>query len=170
MSLTTNATVKGDKEVLRALKRLKRPAAAKRALRKGMNAGTSVLVKAVKARVRRGAGPVPGLLKKSIGKRVKTFRQAVAGFVGPRRGFLHILADGTRVDPVRYGHIEEYGRAAVSAKAGGVLANTKTVFGKKVAPYAGHPFLRPAWDEERGSIVATMGRETMAGVEKELAK
>jgi HK97 gp10 family phage protein len=69
-----------------------------------------------------------GALRRSIGVKVKTFRnRAVWAGVGPRRGF-NVQYRGKNVDPRRYSHLLEKG--TISQKA--------------------TPFLRPATDNTRG--------------------
>src|SRR5690348_17333966 len=99
--------------------------AARKANRKGVAAASRLLAKKAKGRVHRGHGGVPGLLKKSIGSKTKTYRGSgvTVGIIGPRKGFLHVLKGGKRVDPVKYAHIEENGRRIVVAKKSKVLTD-----------------------------------------------
>lgn len=79
-----------------------------------------------------------GTLKNSIGFRVKPYKRRgnVFAVVGPRRGFKG--PDGR--DPAKYGHLVEFGH---TTKNGKVAIN---------------PFMRPAWDETRGEMTATIAR------------
>lgn len=87
-------------------------------LRKGMTAGLGPVLKTAKSKcpVR---DPDPryksGLLKKSLGKKVKQYRSGsiVVGMVGARHGFRRVTttADGGEVaqDPTKYDHLVEFG-------------------------------------------------------------
>lgn len=147
------------------------PKTAKKAIRKGVSKGSQLLAKKAKGRVHRGHGGVPGLLKKSIGQKVKTYRRSgeVVGVIGPRVGFLHILNGGKRVDPVKYGHIEEKGRRVVVAEKR-FLSDGKTIFGKKVRAYQGRPFMRPTIEQDGHSAAQRMAEETAKVIETEAKK
>jgi hypothetical protein len=149
--------------------------AAKKALRKGVQAGTKVLAKGAKRRVRKGKGgkgKLAGLLKKSIGSKVKTFRGngVTVGIVGPRKGFLHVMSDGRRIDPVKYAHIEERGRQQVRIKKKRLLSDGSAVYGVKVARYAGNPFLQPTLEEDSSQTELHMGIATMKAINDEMKK
>ena len=85
-----------------------------------------------------------GLLKKSIGKKVKTYRQdgVVWVAVGPRSGFEEHI-DGVVVkNPVKYAHLVE-----------------------------GHnPFMRRAFDTTKGEVLRIMEKELRSNIEKEARK
>jgi len=161
----------GMDELDKKLKRLK-STAARRALRKGVGVGTRYLAKQAKSRVHRGHGGVPGLLKKSIGNKVQTYRNngVSVGIIGPRKGFLHILNGGQRVDPVKYSHIEEKGRKAVITKKKKVLSNGKVIFGRSVAAYQGRPFMAPTAEQDGGKASQQVGDATMRAIEAEAKK
>lgn len=99
---------KGDKEMLRAMNRLK-GGAQRRIARPAVTAGLKPIRKAARENV-----PVEhGLLKKSLGsiilKKSKTkVPGAVVGIIGPRSGFRQVI-DGKPRDPAKYGHLVEFG-------------------------------------------------------------
>ena len=131
----------GLQDVLKTLARVKKAASSK-ILRKAAGAASKILVKEVKARV-----PVDtGLTRKSIGRRVKTYRKSgtVVALVGPRTGF----ADpNTGHDPVKTAHLAEFGT-------------------EHSAP---SPFMRPAADAASGRMVAAVS-ETISRELVEAAK
>lgn len=165
------AHVTGMESVNRRLAALENKAA-KRALRKGVTAGTKLLAKGAKKRVRRGKGKLAGLLRKSIGSKVKTFRGsgATVGIIGPRKGFLHIMADGRRVDPIKYAHIEERGRQKVTIRKKKVLSDGTEVYGVSVAKYAGHPFMQPTLEQDGSAAELQVGIATMKAINAEIEK
>ncbi len=147
------------------------PKTAKKALKSGVGKGSRLLAKRAKGRVNKGHGGVPGLLKKSIGQRVKVYKSSeVVGVIGPRKGFLHILAGGERVDPAKYGHIEESGRKVVIARRKKVLSDGKSVFGKSVPAYRGRPFLKPTLDQDGGAAQGEVAKGIADTLEREAAK
>ena len=90
-----------------------------------------------------------GLLRKSLGRRFKTYRKngVVAVYMGPRRGFKTII-NGRAVNPTNYAHLVEYG-------------TSQHFLGKKGSKETGllhpgaraRPFLRPAFDQTKGIAV-----------------
>lgn len=148
------------------------PKAAKKSVRKGVSAGTKLLTKKAKARVHRGHGGVPGLLKKSIGSKVKTYRNTgvTVGIIGPRKGFLHVLKGGERVDPVKYAHVEESGRKVIQVKKKKVLTDHTSFFGPQVQAYKGRPFLKPTIVNDGAEAELRVSIETMKSLNAELAK
>ncbi|HUU35196.1 MAG TPA: HK97-gp10 family putative phage morphogenesis protein [Vicinamibacterales bacterium] len=86
----------------------------------------------------------PGALKRSIGRKVKTYSATgtVWGGVGPRKEY----AD----DPGRRVHWVEFGRPAHGVPA--------------------QPFLRPALDTKRGEALGILGTRIRQGIEKEARK
>lgn len=116
----------GLAETLKVLQNVKRAAQGK-ILRKAAGAMSKILVKEVKARV-----PVDtGLTRKSIGRRVKTYRKSgtVSAIVGPRTGFKD---EETGHDPAKTAHLVEFG----------------TVHSQP------EPFMRPSLDASGGRMVS----------------
>lgn len=130
----------------------------RRAGTKAVKAGINEITKAVLRDAKEMTPVRTGQLRKSLGRRIKVYRNSrvVVGIVGPRTGF-KILVDGKPVNPAKYAHLVEYGRAAVRVKNRKVLSSLKTavppdqpgVFGPTVAAVPPRPFLRPAWDAQK---------------------
>lgn len=128
------------------------------AVRKGVDKATQMVSADAKTRVPKRTRQ----LRKAIGRRVRKYRAGavVVGLVGPRRGFRIVLPNGKTVDPVKYAHLVEFGRRAVTAKKK-LLADKLggVVFGKSVRAAAPKPFLRPAYDANRAKIPAELARQ-----------
>lgn len=102
---TVDFRILGVPEVMRQLETLKRTARNKH-VRKGVNDGTKLLLKAVKSR----CPTESGLLKKSLGRKVKAYKAAIVGLVGPRRGYKREVKIGGKTevrDPSKYAHLAE---------------------------------------------------------------
>lgn len=132
--------------------------ASRKAIRKGVNEATKLVAADAKANVPKRTG----LLKKSIGRRVRSYRGGtiISGIVGPRSGFATTLKNGKKVNPAKYAHLVEFGRKAVKVKKALLLADkfAKQVFGKEVAAVAPRPWLRPAWDKNEGRAVGELAK------------
>jgi HK97 gp10 family phage protein len=132
--------------------------ASRKAIKKGVNEATKLVTADAKANVPRKTG----LLKKSIGRRVRSYRggTVISGIVGPRSGFATVLASGKKVNPAKYAHLVEFGRKAVRVKKAALLADkfAKQVFGVEVAAVAPRPFLRPAWDKNETRAVGELAK------------
>ena len=88
-----------------------------------------------------------GLLKKSLGKKVKTYRGTGTTYVaiGPRQGFKD---PATGRDPVKYAHLVELGTVRAQAK----------------------PYLRPALLQTQLSVVENYRRKTWDGIRREVER
>ncbi len=117
---------------------------ARKAIRRGINEGTILLVKTAKGRVPRESGA----LAKSMGRKVKASRkgQRIYGIVGPRSGFT-IMWRGRKRNPVKYAHLVEFGHE-----------------GPK--PAGPHPFMRATWDTTEHMLITLFE----LGMRKELMK
>lgn len=126
------------KELLEVPEKLRR-----KALRSAQTRASRIIITEARSRV-----PVRfGLLKKSLGRKSKTYRKSgtVVSVIGPRKGFKTQRVGGSKYDdPVRYAHLVEYGTRHSAAK----------------------PFLRPAWDHNRDRIM----REQVEAIRRALAK
>lgn len=138
--------------------------AARKAIRKGVNEATKIVTADAKANVPRKTG----LLRKSIGRRVRSYRggSVISGIVGPRSGFATTLANGKKVNPAKYAHLVEFGRKAVKVKKALLLADkfAKAVFGTEVKAVAPRPFLRPAWDKNESRSVGEIAKALNAAI------
>lgn len=162
------------------------PKAARRATRAGINEITKLVLADARARVPRRSGQ----LKKSLGRRVRGYRrgEVVSGIVGPRRGF-RVVIGGVAVNPVKYAHLVEFGRGVSRAGQRSVIRSgrrvtektqskvlssfytavapdTAKVFGPVVGPAAARPFMRPAWDENRGLAARVLARHLSLALQK----
>jgi len=139
--------VTGAKEIAAALKRLPRDLqrAAETAV---LREGAKPIAKAAKARAPQDSG----LLKKSIGYRVKKVDGVNSARIGPRTGMKQQVTrkrpNGTTytetADPNKYSHLVELGSSRNPAK----------------------PFIRPAVDASKGDVINAMAK----GYEKHLTK
>lgn len=98
-----------------------------------------------------------GALKKSIGRKTKTYSSGIAvGIVGPRKGFgvsVGTNSDGTPRfhDPAFIAHLIEMGHGGPN-------------------PAPAHPFLRPAYMETLPVMKAIMQQSLKEGLEREAIK
>lgn len=93
-------------EKLQALMKNLTAQVSRRVLRPALNAEGSKVV----AQAKRLVPKVTGLFKKSLGKKTKTYVQSgnIIVVAGPRTGFKQVVAGKPR-DPVKYGHLVEFG-------------------------------------------------------------
>lgn len=144
MSMRTKVQVQGAKQVIKRLNKLKRGVKNK-ILRKAITKSCQPVAKAAKANT-----PIEtGLLKKSLGHKVKTYKDDVVGIVGPRRGMGKVVTvRGRKVyrDPVKYAHLVE--RGTVDSKP--------------------QPFLLPAWESNKQAISQILTNEIRQGIESEV--
>jgi hypothetical protein len=148
--------------------------AARKAIRQGVNEVSKLVLAEARALVPRRSGQ----LAKSLGRKVKAFRdgrgvyavvkprsgvwvRAAPGITGVRSRFsksgkkstfvkkFRVEFGGKTIDPVKYAHLVEYGRRQVLLKAKKVLADGTVIYGRKVRSVAPRPFLRPAWERYR---------------------
>ena len=112
-------------------------------LRKAMGQAGKLVLWAAKAKARR----VTGLLRRSLGRKVKLFKNGVAiAIVGPRVGFEQEVQRGGRTvmsKPTKYSHLVEKGT-------------------KHSKP---QPFLRPAGEEQKGIVESAIGNTIANGIE-----
>ena len=112
----------------------------RRVMRKAVNAGANPIVKEARALVPRRTG----LLRKSIGKRVRTYKpRTVIAIIGIRKGFATPTAN-----PRKYAHLVEFGTQRTRAK----------------------PFLRPAVKSQAHAAFAVMRSKAESEMAKEVAK
>jgi HK97 gp10 family phage protein len=153
--------VSGHRELKRELEAVPEKIQRK-ALRAGQTKASRIVIKEARAKV-----PVRfGLLKKSIGRRSKTYRKTgvVLSVIGPRRGFKKkregsgrksrlgrwlarrglIKSKVRHDDPAKYAHLVEYGTVRSAPK----------------------PFLRPAYEHNRSRII----REQVEAIRRVLRK
>lgn len=141
--------------------------------RKASNKAMTPMVKATKRNVHKRTG----LLKKSIGKKQKTYKTAgvILTIVGARTGFKDAE---TGEDPAKIAHLIEFGVQPHAIQAGGVvLSDIGTgadgeVFGSSVnhPGFAGFSFQRKAFDSTKSQTMSVYIREMKAGIDQEAKK
>jgi HK97 gp10 family phage protein len=171
--------------------RAKLDAIGKNAGTKAIRGGINELTKTVLAEAKANVPVRTGQLRKSLGRKVKTYRESkiVVGIVGPRKGF-RVIINGAAVNPSNYAHLVEFGRGPVkagqkknrrgkvsdtgqsvlSSKYSAVAPAEPQVFGPEVGPAAPRPFLRPAWDRVRPTASAVLRRHLEKALKDLLAK
>lgn len=166
MSYTVRGQVEGLGEALRALDSLAN-AARNRIVRQAVTAGARVIARKAKALAPRELG----LLKKSIGQKVKVYRNTgtAAAVIGPRHGFRKpavrkkgkwrpaAVHPGGEADPAFYAHLVELGTAP------------HRVGGRRHPGASAKPFLAPAATGQAGVIRAAMVDAIARGLAKWLA-
>lgn len=188
-SRSIRAELFGLRDTLAALAGLKR-AVRNKAMRPALTEASALVL----ARARTLAPPgETGLLRKSLTKKVKTYRQSgiVVGMVGPQTGTAagrrvagkrvrKLTAFGRRaqalgVQPARYAHLVELGHRLVKggrlprARLGRVaaaLSRGAAGGGRVIGHVEAHPFLGPAWRATRGQAVEVIARRIAAELEK----
>lgn len=132
-----------------------------RVLRPAVSAGGQKVLTAMRRKcpVDKGTrkdGKPMRLLKRSLGKKIKTYPGGgtVIAIVGPMKGFRTQVGVRKRTgtpfyqDPANIGHLVEKGHG-----------------GPHPAPP--HPFARPALEESKSAVLAVMAQKIGAGIEKE---
>ncbi len=134
----SGVTLTGDKELDRLFQRLP-----SRVQRKVVRQAVSAALTPANKEAKRQAPTDKGLLKKSIGKVVRTFKNdgVVWGAVGARSGF-RVVIDGKPRDPRRYIHL-------VEALTG---------------------FMRRTFDTTRSKMLSIMKKKLGSGIEREAKK
>lgn len=132
--------LRGNKAVERALKALPEKIQ-KKVLRKAMSKATTTVSREMRAKA-----PVKsGALRRSIGKRTKSYQrgQTIYGVVGPRSSF---EMDGQK--PSKYAHLVEFGSSRSSPK----------------------PFARPAYQSANAEASKQLANDIVNGAIAEAAK
>lgn len=164
------------------------------ASRVGVTKASQMVNREAKARVPARTGS----LKKALGYKVqaKKNKTGYVGVVGPRRdntkairASMQAVAAGKRkralkvkyrrtvkyqgrellVDPVKYAHLVEYGRRAVRVKKKKAMSDGSVVYGKATKSVPPRPFLRPAWEANKGSV-GSLIRQAMKQAAAKAAK
>ena len=167
MAFAFKGELTGLDDVFRSFRGIKRNVRT-RILRRAVSKAARLILKDAKARV----ATRTGLLKKSLGIKVKTYRQSgvVVAIIGPRTGFKrHVtLPDGTIEveNPTVIAHLVEKGRQAVFIKTAKILSNGTIFFGTKVAAVPARPFLRPAFDANKSAAENIIREEVRQGLQE----
>lgn len=142
---------------------------------KGLVWASRRAMKPVVAQAKENAPVEHGLLKRSIGVKVKKYKRAgiVLTMVGPRSGF-GMEVDGRKRDPVYYAHLQEGGHRIVrpnslqtrwSKKVQNIIRVKGT--GETVGHVAGRPFLRPALVNNESKVVSVLRSDLGAFIEQQ---
>jgi HK97 gp10 family phage protein len=129
----------------------------KQALQKAIRAAANVVLRKAKANVRRRSG----LLARSLGVKVKTYRGdkqggAVVAVIGPRKGYRQQVGTYARgpkkgqpkyENPTQVAHLIEKGHGGPH-------------------PARAYPFLRPALDTSRGEVLEAVAKAVQAELHK----
>lgn len=150
--MAKETSIIGEKALDDRLVHLKKQSTRNRMLRPAVREAVGVIRKMAKDNVIEETG----LLKQSIGTKIKTYKDVVFGVVGPRTGFkegvFRVLEDGRKVavisDPVRYAHLVEFGTSKQKA----------------------YPFMRPAYDLGEAEALRKMQSRVTLELDKEAQK
>jgi HK97 gp10 family phage protein len=139
----------GDKALAKLFRELG-PRVQRRALRPAVSAAATPIVKAAKAK----AAKRSGLLKKSLGKKIKTYadKGMVIAVIGPRTG-VNGEVNGKKYVPAKIAHLIEKGHIA-----------------RDGSYVPGQPFLGPAYAETEGQALGVIKDKLAESVVKEAAK
>ena len=144
MAYKIKGQIDGLGAVLAKLKQLPKKVAAK-AIKAGVSQAGKLLLWAAKSRAPRQTG----LLRRSLGRKVKVFRNTgkVVAIVGPRVGFREeVVRDGKTMisNPTRYAHLVELGTARTQRK----------------------PFLKPAFKQQREAMMKAIADAIEAAIKE----
>lgn len=152
MPFEMSAKIEGFDGLLKQLREELPKNAATKALRQGVDDASRIILNTTQqlcpVASKDTVGVKPGLLKKSLGRKIKVKKGSAYAIIGPRTG---MKDEESGMDPVHVGHLVEKGRKAVQVKEKKVLSNGETVFGTHVRAVAAKPFLRPALDQNQGA-------------------
>ena len=143
----------GERELIAALKKLPNNVFKRVVVGASRKAMRPVITAA------RAAAPVDtGLLKKSIGAKVKVYPRKgnIVSMVGARGGFKD---KDTKQNPAIYAHLVEGGHVLRRIKKGPVIGRV-----------AAKPFLKPAFGPASSQIVGRFRDMLRAGIDREAAK
>lgn len=156
---SSNITLKGDRELRRLFNELPKRVV-KRGLRQAMNAASTPIAKAA----RQSAPRESGVLKKAMGKKIKTYTNGnVVAVVGAKRDVSGSYRGQKRV-PANYIHLVEQGVRSH------LIPQPKRHRILRHPGYSGKTFLQKAYDANVQSAVAIASRKLAQVVESEAAK
>jgi HK97 gp10 family phage protein len=158
------AELTGIKDLVGTLARLKK-AVRNKLLRGAVGDGSKILLQAVKAKAPRESG----LMRKSLGRRLKVYRNSgtVVGIVGPRTGFKREVSVGGRAggrNPTKYAHLVEGGRRPVRIVNKKVLTDGGIFYGREVAAARAQPFMHEALAESGARVQAAVRQKLTDGI------
>lgn len=172
MAITIGMKLTGAAEIVQRLEGLE-SVTREKILRKAITTAIKPIEQHAKALAPVSHDPklVPGLLRRSIGSIIKTYKNSglVVGIVGPRTGYRTQLGERSRgrsagkayyQDPANYAHLVEFGVSAHAYKT-------------RAGSHPGHrafPFMRPAWDTGQKAAAATIARIISQGLHAAASK
>lgn len=165
MAFAIKAEIQGISELMKTLEKFP-GAIQRRILRPALNAEGTRVLKEAKAKV-----PVDTkLLKKSLGKRTKTYKNGgVVVIVGPRHGYKRQIG-GVWKNPTKYAHLVEYGVKPHFISARSNVASRKVIHAKMHPGFAGRYPLTDAYKTALNGAAERMAVRMAAEVEKLAAK
>lgn len=187
--------VKGLDQLLNKLQHLAKKTTRTGIARKALHKAMAPVQKKAKQKLVDNKSIETGLLKLSIGRRIRVYSQSgtVVAIVGPRTGFKRMGRgrksrkgtvkslyakmmehgkNGRPRMPSKYAHLVEFGTRPHTVGKGdrhpaNVRRNEKAKQTGPMHPGArAKPFIRPAWDENRQASLATLAHEVGAGIEQ----
>lgn len=125
--------------------------------RPAIREASTPVIRAVRQNAPKKRDPRTGQLRKSITRRLKTYRGTgvVVAIVGPRRKFYTTDKYGRKVNPTNYAHLVEFGTAA------------HRVGNRSHAGSKAKPFMRPGWESSKQQAMSIMRRRMWIEIEKE---
>lgn len=113
-----------------------------------------------------------GLLAKSLGKKLKKYKRSGSAvvLVGPRKGFKDIQ---TGADPVNYAHLVEFGTGPHRIPDPGTGLKIGPIVIRGTVDHPGarpQPFLRPALDGNKVTVLERYRKKLGTGIEREATK
>ena len=143
MAFKIRAKIDGLDDVTQRLKNMDK-AVRKKALRKACGVAGTIILKSAKSKARKDTG----LLRRSLGKKVKVYSSGVGvAVIGPRLGFRQTVKRQGReliANPVKYAHLVELGTRHSPA----------------------YPFLSSAIDATRAQVRDAMSEAILAVIEE----
>lgn len=146
----------------------------KAAARRGVDKATGVVLRSVKSHLKRRR---TGLLAKSLGRKTKTYRGAVVGLVGARKGFKTTAAAAVGKKLIAYRETKKGNKlvklkSARGVKAGAKLDPTKYQHlvegghkkGKGTSAAPAYPFIRPGARASQKEAEDTVKQELSAAI------
>lgn len=165
MAFAIRAEIEGIADLMKTLDKFP-GAVQRRILRPALAAEGQRVLKEARTKV-----PVDTkLLKKSLGRRTKTYKNGgVVVIVGPRHGFKQII-NGKPKNPTQYAHLVEYGVKPHFIAGRSNIKTRKTISSKQHPGFAGRKVLTTAYKTALNGAAERMAVRMAAEVEKLAAK
>jgi HK97 gp10 family phage protein len=169
MAFSVQYKMSGGRELQRALAKFS-PGRQRAIARRALASASTLTLRAAKQRA-----PVEtGLLRKSLGKKTKTYpnKGTVVVAIGPRTGFrrlVRVKGKLVRRNPTKYAHLVEFGSRPHTVGKGSSLRKRRQR-GVMHPGVAARPFLRPALDTTAQAAIAAFQSHAWDLISRELAK